>query len=389
MRILVIINYFQPKLGYHEYYLSKSLVKKGHKLIILTSDRFFPFPNYDKIYADYLGARKSPKVGFHKEYGLNVIRLPTLLEIGSNVFLLKQKNYIKKFKPDIVLIYGLFSPLLLFSIISIREIKSRKKDFAIIVSETMIPKFAKRNLFGCIKYIYLKLIFPVIFKFVRKFISAIYVTKEKVNDFLISNYKIKGYIIPLGVDINTFKPDYKMKTNPFTIFYSGKINKEKGVLDIIRIAGKLRKKYKIKLLFVGNATEKFKLEIMRLITIYDLNESFSWFPFTSQEKLAKYMKQGNIGLWIGKTPSASINEFISCGKPVLVRSFEGFDLEKLGYKFAIKYKNINQAIDIIERFIEDKNYYQNICKEARLYAIKFLDWDKIADKVLSLHIKDL
>ena len=58
MKILHIINYFQPQLGYQEYFLAKEQVKMGHKVYVVTSNLYFPFPNYEQTFQNILGPRK-------------------------------------------------------------------------------------------------------------------------------------------------------------------------------------------------------------------------------------------------------------------------------------------------------------------------------------------
>ena len=41
--IVHVQSYFQPHLGYQEYFLCKSMARLGHDVHIITSDRYAPF----------------------------------------------------------------------------------------------------------------------------------------------------------------------------------------------------------------------------------------------------------------------------------------------------------------------------------------------------------
>jgi hypothetical protein len=42
MKIIHVIDYFQPQLGYQETFLAKEQAKQGHEVYVLTSDRYNP-----------------------------------------------------------------------------------------------------------------------------------------------------------------------------------------------------------------------------------------------------------------------------------------------------------------------------------------------------------
>ena len=80
MKILHLINYYQPKIGYQEYFLAKKQRELGHEVFFITSDRYFPFKNYKKSYQSLLGPRII-KPGIFIEDKIIVYRLKPFLEI--------------------------------------------------------------------------------------------------------------------------------------------------------------------------------------------------------------------------------------------------------------------------------------------------------------------
>ena len=109
MKIVHLIDYYQPKIGYQEYFLAREHAKLGHKTYVITSDRYFPFPDYDKIYKGILGNRFTGP-GVKKEEGVHIIRLKSWEIPHTNLIYLHQlKNSLFKIKPDLVICHGVYS----------------------------------------------------------------------------------------------------------------------------------------------------------------------------------------------------------------------------------------------------------------------------------------
>jgi hypothetical protein len=54
MKIVHISDYFTLKLGYQEAFLAREEVKNKDEVYILTSNRNYPFPNYEETYKNIL-----------------------------------------------------------------------------------------------------------------------------------------------------------------------------------------------------------------------------------------------------------------------------------------------------------------------------------------------
>ena len=86
MKILHVSSWFQPQLGYSEYHLPLAQQNQGHTVAVLTSDRYFPFPEYDTTVKPLLGKRIVGS-GQREERGLNVTRLPVAFEYRHHLWL--------------------------------------------------------------------------------------------------------------------------------------------------------------------------------------------------------------------------------------------------------------------------------------------------------------
>jgi len=81
---------------------------------VVTSNYFFPFPNYNQTVKPILGQRKRP-VGKKKERGIATIRLKSTFQLpgGFSAWLSDLLPTLKKLKPDVVFANGVFQPLAL------------------------------------------------------------------------------------------------------------------------------------------------------------------------------------------------------------------------------------------------------------------------------------
>lgn len=122
MKIVHLCNYIQPKLGYQEYYLAKEHARMRHDVTVVTSDRYYPFPDYDKTVKKVLGKRL---IGKKVELvdGFKIIRLGVLIEVGSQVILNGLEKTIKEIKPDVVICHEIGT----FNSFKIARIKKKLK----------------------------------------------------------------------------------------------------------------------------------------------------------------------------------------------------------------------------------------------------------------------
>ena len=109
LKIVHICSYFQPELGYEEYYTAYFQSQMGHDVYVITSDRLFPFKNIEKM-LEQAGEKNTSRIRF-KGYrvidGIKVYRQPVVIETLYDFMLVKGvKKLLQKIKPDIVQGHG-------------------------------------------------------------------------------------------------------------------------------------------------------------------------------------------------------------------------------------------------------------------------------------------
>ena len=120
MRIVHLINYFNDNLDYQENNLIKIQSTQGHQVSLITSDRLFPFKNYEQVYRNVLGNRIIGEKKY-KYYGADVIRKKTLFEFKKHAQCFFPYIFdILKIKPEVIHIHNCgtynFITIFLFSL---------------------------------------------------------------------------------------------------------------------------------------------------------------------------------------------------------------------------------------------------------------------------------
>ena len=114
MKIVHVMNWYIPGMGYQENYLPAEQKKLGHDVEIVTSDRLPPYKGYERHIGKIVGKR-IVGAGTFEDNGIKIHRLPIFFEIesGGQLFLKGLKKKLKQLEPDIVQAHGAFSLLTL------------------------------------------------------------------------------------------------------------------------------------------------------------------------------------------------------------------------------------------------------------------------------------
>jgi glycosyltransferase involved in cell wall biosynthesis len=320
MKILHIINYFQSKLGYQEYFLAKEHVKMGHNVAVITSDRYAPFSDFKETYGKILGKRKCG-TGYRMEEGIPTYRLPVLFEIksGYRIWLRGLESLILKLKPDLII-----SHCITINSFRIARLRAGGCKFKLIVDDHMWSGVMKKNFVMKTLYKFRKkMIKRILVPWVDKFVGVSQETcdiLEKIDG--VPKEKIK--YIPLGVDTDLFRfnkegreetrEKLNIADNDILLLYTGKINKDKGVDIIVKAFNSLEINRKIYLLLIGGGSKKFKNELINLVG-KEKKKDIIFYPFVPMPELSKYYSASDICVW--ETASISFFEAMSCQRSII------------------------------------------------------------------------
>ncbi|MBI3379827.1 glycosyltransferase family 4 protein [Candidatus Gottesmanbacteria bacterium] len=397
MKIVHLTEYFQPKIGYQEYYLALEQQKLGHEVTVVTSDRYFPFHDFHKIYKGILKERIINPGKFIEE-NVSVIRLPVLFEFGhgSAIYLKNLFSTVKNISPDIIEVDGVFS-ILSWQISTIAETlgiplvyDSHASTFNTKLNDTFIKK---------IYYYFFKLFAIPHIKRCAKYYLAV---GESEKYLLQREYSLKDSeitIIPLGADTSKFKFNEKHRNdlrkqlripnNTVVFIYAGKITPNKDIHILLDAFNRVSRNIpNVKMLLIGDGNPTYINTLEDKIKEYNLETSIIFHPFVKHKDLAQYFSAADIGIWPGNL-SNTILEALSCSLPIIVPKVisEAQTSDHLvSYKNGFQFKRGSRSslADAIEKF-KNKTIRKQMGEASKRLVMDFFDWEAIAEKHLRIY----
>jgi glycosyltransferase involved in cell wall biosynthesis len=332
MKIVHIIGYFQPELGYEEYYTALTQYKLGHDVSVITSDRIYPFKNIDKILKDigseYTGRKRW--VGMKEVNGLKVYRLPCVIEtLLDFIIVLGVGNVLSEINPDIVHCHGAKQGTQVFSALH------KGHGYKLVVDEhdqgpTYSTEPTLKNRIARFDYFVLR---RRICKYIYKKADALVAITPQTKSFLMDLYKIPEdqiELLPLGVNTDMFffneskrqeiRNKLGINDDQLLLITTGRLIKEKKTEILIKAFGNLSKKYKLKLLIIGRGDEDHMAELKNIAAKVDPGKNIIFQGFAPPRELPDYYSAADIGIW-GKE-SITIIEAMACGCPLVIADME-------------------------------------------------------------------
>lgn len=385
MKIVHLIDYFQPKIGFQETYLAKYHHKMGHEVIVVTSDRYYPYPDFEKTFGKILGKRIK-KAGEFQEEGITVHRLDSLELPNSTLIYLKGlENKLFKLKPDIVFCHGMLT-ITSYQVSKLKKIIGFKLiyDNHAAYFNTHFKGFLKRTY----KNIFQKIAVPVI----KKNLDNLFAIGNEEQEFIADIYGIRGENIPiirLGVDTDLFKfnqskrKENRLKLrvgeNDILIVFSGKIHSGKKIGLLIKAITQLNNK-DIKLLLIGSGVKSYIDELKELGRSIEL----IMIDLVSPVQLAGYYAAADIACWPGD-PSITMLEAMSCGLPLVVpdNSYQRYlrECRAVNYFKPDNELSLQIILDKTIKLVKAKQIDRKIPGE---FVNKHLSWENIAQQSLDV-----
>jgi len=382
MKIVHLIDYFYPQLGYQETFLSQEHSKLGNDVYVITSDY------YDKlIFKSYKSILKNRYVGsgFFINNAVKIIRLRSFLIFPHILFLKNLEYQIEKIQPDIIIVHGVTN----LNAIRIALLKKKKQNFKLIYDDHMAYDNSKS--FFRIFYPIYKLIIQILYiKNADTFIAVTTATKLFMNvRYGINENHIK--IIPLGADINSFKYNkdnryyirkmYNIDNKDVVYIFTGKITSEKKIDILIKSFSKLNNHENLRLMIVGNGDEAYIKKLKTLCNELFLNNKCIWINAVPNKELSKYYSAADIAVW-PYGASISQREAISNSLPIIVSDCSPvIDLVKYGNGFTYRELNIEDLTNKMEILLDKKLRFEMV-QASRKFAETVLDWKIIAKRFI-------
>jgi len=394
MKIVHIVGYFVPELGYQEYYLAKKHKEMGHDVYVITSDMLYPFPNIEIMLkeAGIKDTSRKRKPGFNNVDGIKVFRLKHLLEYSDFILVKGMKKVLAKIKPEVV-----FAHESRQSLPALAAYYKNMYGYRLIVDQhDFYHKIPAHQLWKKIfRFLDYFLIRKFIVNYSLKRADRIVAVTEETKNFLVKTHKINPqriFLIPLGVDMDYFKFDdkirgairkkYKLKEKDIVLIFSGIIVRRKGI-DILLEALSEIKNENIKLMVVGSGDSNYMQELKNMTKKLNIENKTVFTGFVKKDKVKDYFSAADIGVWPGNN-SVSIMEAMACKLPIIMVDLQLSHL--VGFNNGLKFPahNKEKLKTAIIEIVNNKKLRLKMANNSVYIIKKHYSYNKIANQFLEL-----
>lgn len=346
MKIVHIMGYFVPELGYQEYYLAREHKRLGHDVYVIASDMLYPFPNIENMLkeAGIADTSRKKKPGYSEIDGIKVYRLKHYFEFVDFILCAGVKRLLEEIRPDVV-----FSHESRQGLPAMAARYNKKLGYKLIVDQHdfyhKIPNHPKwRSILRSADYRLLRN--RLVKKSMGKSDKVVAVTKQ-TYDFVKKTYNIpdkKLYLIPLGVDTDSFsfseagrqriRNIHGINEGDVAILFAGTIVRRKGIEVLLRAFSRIKSE-NIRLLIAGGGDENYMHELKSLSKELNIDKKTVFAGFVNRIKLPEYFSAADIGVWPGNN-SVIIMEAMSCSLPIVMVDLQLSHL--VGYENGFKFR---------------------------------------------------
>jgi glycosyltransferase involved in cell wall biosynthesis len=394
MKIVHIVGYFVPELGYQEYYLAKKHKEMGHDVYVITSDMLYPFPNIENMLKEtgVKDTSRERKPGFSIVDGIKVYRLKHLLEYSDFILVKRMKQVLSKIKPDIV-----FAHESRQSLPALAAYYKNTFGYKLVVDQHdfyhSIPAHP----------LWKKMLRFLDYFLFRKFIvnyslnraDRIVAVTQETKDFLVKTHKISPKeisLIPLGVDTNFFRFDnkirtkirkkYKLKNDDIVLVFSGTIVRRKGIEILLEALAEIKNE-NIKLMIVGSGDLDYMKELRDLTKKLNIEKKIIFTGFVKKDNVKDYFSAADIGVWPGNN-SVSIMEAMACKLPIVMVDLQLSHLVRYNNGLKFPQHNKEKLKEALGKLAGNKSSRSRMANNSVNTIKKCYSYDNIARQFLDL-----
>lgn len=383
LKIVHIVDYLMPKMGYQELLLPKWNAKHDHDVHIITSDRFFPVPHYDQTWGKLLGPRICG-TGVSDLNNVTIHRLPCAWEWKGRTWMSGLENEIVNISPDVIFCHASGSPTAMRV-----ALFSEKHGLPLLMDNHMLDIAKNTKLNGRIFYSILKLATKLILlKRVYRFLGV----AEECCDFLEIEQGIPKHLIallPLGVDTDVLMNEdvagselrvrFNIPARAKVVLQTGKLSSDKGPHLLSQaIAPLMKDDSDIWLVFLGAGDSTYLKMVFKPLDEHGVMERVMIIPLVPFADIAKYYSMSDLCVY-PKAASMSCLEAAACERCVIMTDLPAnkWRAEK-GVGLCFRNEDVDELRVVIRRMINDNDGRVKIGKQARVSVLENFSYDKIA-----------
>jgi len=393
MRIVHVMAWYIPGMGYQENFLPIEQAKLGHQVEIITSDRLPAFKGYKSHVGKLMGGRYLGS-GEFRDGELVIHRLGTILEIENGGWLLMSgvKSQLRDSRPDVVHSHGAFASYTLETVLLSEKLQYKSFVDDHSHSNNFRPDTLAKK--GYVK------IASAFYRFygdrVRCWMPVTYASKAILESLLpIPEGRIE--LLHLGADARRFRKSDELRRrgrsrlgvsgDEFLVMTSGKFDSSKDIHILLAAMGRLmHEDANLRLAVVGSGPEDYITYLKDLAKALGIAKRITFVPFVPNSELPELYNAADLGVWPGDH-SITVIEAVGTGLPVIVPS------DDLGYKVlfdanaAVRFKrgDMDELQIAIKSTISNRRLRSDISGKAEELVKDELSWEKIARKSIGIY----
>lgn len=389
MKILHVINYYHEGFGYQENWLTYYQKELGNDVLVVTSDYYFPFQDYDGTMKQRLGERYIG-AGLYKDNGINIVRLKSSFDAVSSAGILyfDIRGVLNTYLPDIVHVHNATN----WCLPQLVRLK-KKYNYKIFIDNHMDDIVTRKNggkleklyyyfwrlyyhVFGAKKYI--DKFLPITINAQKWLVDKLYLPEE---DMVLS---------PLGVDMRSmsyngeqgamFRKEHGLADKTI-IVNAGKQFPEKRIdwiIDVVELS--IRRGANAFLLLVGNAGHEYDNLISK--KLQNIDGAYLRLPFLRRDELRTVYSACDIGIWPGM-PSITIQEAMACRVAMVLPADD-----IVGHLIDGNGLAESQDVDAVAKYIcscdKDKDSLERDKSRSEQIASQY-SWESITKELLKIY----
>jgi len=385
MRILQLTPCFYPAWAYGGPVpvierLSKELVKRGHEVIVYTTDALDRNNRHNMRYSEIEGI----KVFYFRNVSNSLAWRRYFLAPGM---LFQLRREIKNF--DIVHVHGFRDYLTIL----IHHYATKYGIPYILQAHGSVETYFQK---GVLKRIFDKVWGYRILRDATKLIALTPTEAEQYKSMGISENKIG--IVPNGIDLaefenlpqrGQFRKKYGLDDAQKVVLYLARINKIKGPDLLAKAFAELSKDLGDAKLVIAGPDDGYLAALKQLIRELKIEEKVMFTgPLYGRDKLGAYVDADVYVLpSVYETFPVSVLEACACGTPVIVTDRCGIADVINGQVGLVVTYDKNQLQDALQRVLSDDQMRQKFRNGAKSLVHEKSNWSKIAEQVEAIYEK--
>jgi len=373
MRIAFINPFFNPITGglsVVTYNLAMSLVKRGHDVLIFTS-------NYNRDISK-----------FKDEEILAIIESSCNLNLFGFLYTTNMNHRLEDYAKEIDILH--FNSLRTYQNIVAYKFARKYKIPYVLQAHGSLPRITGKQ---CLKWIYDVFFGYRLLRHASKVIALSQIEAQQYMSMDVSERKIE--IIPNGINLSeysdlppkgSFKKKFSIDDADKIVLYLGRIHKTKGIDFLIKAYAYLVKNMEFDdaLLVIAGPDDGYRHEAKSLATSLEINGKVIFAGFLSErEKLSAFVDSSLCAYLNPNEPfGIVILEAAATLKPVIVSNGTPIsEIVRRGeFGFSVEYNDITGLARIMKKMLHNNDELQKMGKKGCVFVSENFTWDNVIEK---------